>query len=288
MKQLGVIILGYNKSSYTRRCLETLLKSTWRPMEIILVDNGSTDDTPGVAKWFEELAAEARVKFTCLRNEVNLGASTGRNQGLAASSSEYIAFVDNDVIVRSKRWVEKLAEVLERDPKAGIAGPKLVYPAPPHVIQCAGVAVSPTGRIFYRGRGDDRTLPEFNKTEPVQCLISACWLMKRELYEQLGTLDEIYNPVQYEDLDYCYRARELGWQVYYVPTAEMYHCENATTSGSAGINSPYQIIRNGITFKSRWGKMFHHEGGPDDSKWQWAEILPATPDSCENLPLLDC
>ena len=58
--------------------------------------------------------------------------------------------------------------------------------------------------------------------------------MKRAVYEEIGGLDEVFNPAQYEDFDFCYRAREAGWEVWYEPAAEMYHFENVTTAGSPG------------------------------------------------------
>ena len=187
------------------------------------------------------------------------------------------------MVVRSLDWVEKLAWVLQSRPEAGIAGPKLIYPFPPFLIQCAGAAVSRTGRVFFRGRGQPREAAEFNRIEQVQCLISACWLMRREVYECVGPIDEAYNPVQFEDIDYCYKAREQGWAAYYVPSAEMYHFESVTTSGSPTINSPYQIVRNGLRFKRLWGHMFTKEPGPCDKDWSWAEIPTVRLDSVGEL-----
>jgi GT2 family glycosyltransferase len=176
-----------------------------------------------------------------------------------------------------------LATALESEARVGIAGPKMIYPFPPYLIQCAGAAVSPTGRVFFRGRGDPRDAARHSRPEPVQCLISACWLMRREVYQQIGGLDEAYNPVQFEDIDYCYRAREHGWKVLYEPRAEMYHFENVTTSGTPTINSPYQIVKNGLLFKRRWAHMFRVENGPEDHEWRWAEIPTVRLDSIGEL-----
>ncbi len=78
----------------------------------------------------------------------------------------------------------------------------------------------------------------------------------------------------------------MGWKVVYEPRAEMYHFENVTTSGSATINSPYQIVRNGMLFKRRWRQMFEREDGPDDASWRWAEIPTVCLDCVGELELV--
>jgi len=274
-----VVVLAYNKAEYTARCLGGLLDTLWRPLEVVLVDNGSTDATPGLLDRFEVRAREADVSVRRIRNETNVGAATGRNQALEAASGRLIAFMDNDVVVRSRDWIERLSDVLRGGDRVGIAGPKIIYPFPPFLIQCAGAAVSQSGRVFFRGRGEPNDTLEFNRLEEVQCLISACWLMRREVYADIGPLHEGYNPVQFEDIDYCYQAREAGWRVSYVPGAEVYHFENVTTSGSPAINSPYQIVKNGLLFKRRWRHRFSVESGPREADWHWAEIPTVRLDS---------
>jgi GT2 family glycosyltransferase len=277
------IVLAFNKAAYTARCLDGLAHSTYRPFEVVLVDNGSNDETPQVMSEFESRARGLGITTRRINNDTNVGASTGRNQGLDVAAGRYIAFMDNDVVVRSVDWIERLADVLEMEDRAGIAGPKLIFPFPPYLIQNAGAAVSPTGRVFYLGRGEPRRSGEFTGRVETQCLISACWLMKRELVDAFGGLDEAYNPVQFEDIDFCYRVRAAGWRTFCDRDVEMYHFENVTTSGSKAINSPYQIAKNGMLFKRRWLKMFRSENGPKDSTWHWAEVPIVSLDSVPDV-----
>jgi len=113
--------------------------------------------------------------------------------------------------------------------------------------------------------------PEFNEPREVQCLISACWLMRKSVVDDVGNLDEVFNPAQYEDFDLCYRARERGWRVLYEPRAEMYHYESVTTAGSQSVNYKYVTIKNGLEFKKRWRRMFEAEVGPEDTECVWAK-----------------
>ncbi len=268
-----LIVVNYNKMPYTRLCLESILAANPVPRQVIAIDNGSTDGTRAYLQHiFPFVAARVGVNFTLIPNSANLGACTARNQGLALATGRYIIFCDNDVCVRTRRWLGILADVLESDPSIGIVGPKLVFPFPPYNIQHAGAAISRTGRVKYLGRGEPIDAPEHNVRREVQCLISACWLMKREVPDQIGWLDEIFNPAQYEDFDFCYRARQEGWRVMYEPRAEMYHFESVTTDGSPDLNYRYITIKNGLEFKRRWQHMFSKEDGPPDEECRWLKL----------------
>lgn len=282
---LSVVILNHNKAAYTERCLQSLLLTRYEPVEVVLVDNGSTDRTREI---FAEFAAAANRKgWSCLQilNDTNVGAVTGRNQALERVQGAFVTFMDNDVAVRDTQWAGKLRAVLERDERAGLVSPKLLFPFPPYPIEFAGGAVSVGGRVQYLGRGAARDDPRFNQPRAVQCVISACILLKRALIDAVGPLDEAYNPVQFEDIDYCYRARSQGWKVLYEPSVEMYHFENVTTDGSADLNFKYLTIKNGLLFKRRWQFMFAQEGGPRDEETRWQEIERKGVEEVGELPV---
>jgi GT2 family glycosyltransferase len=147
------------------------------------------------------------------------------------------------------------------------------------------VGISRTGRVFFRGRGESRTLPEWNRREEVQCLISACWMMKRAPFEAAGGFDEAFNPVEFEDFDLIYRMREAGGRVYYVPEVEMYHFESVTTQGTAALPNTYLIVRNGLLFKKRWRHLFGKEHGPPDERCRWRSVAARRFADIGELPL---
>jgi len=284
----SIIVVSYNKRKYTELCVTSILRGNPRPAQIVVVDNGSEDGTVELLEGeFAGQAEEAGVDFRLIRNASNVGACTARNQGLEVASGEHIGFMDNDVAVRSRGWLGVLAGVLEEEPSHGIVGPKLLFPFEPWNIQHVGAAISTAGRVQYLGRGAPIDVPEHGTRRELQCLISACWLMKAEVPAQIGGLDEVFNPAQFEDFDFCYRAREAGWTVLYDPAAEMYHYESVTTDGSPDVNYRYITIRNGMEFKRRWRHMFAHEHGPPDSECRWQQLETRPIEQTGIPPIID-
>ncbi len=272
MSTVSLILLHHNKAHYSRACLHSLLRSNYRPLQIINVDNGSQDETPRVLDEWERLAHAHDVQTKRLNFGSNVGAVAGRNAALEIAEGDFLGFLDNDMLLAQVDWLERLLSFfsLPENHRCGIVAPKLLFPWSPFAIECCGVGVSKQGRIQYLGRGEASE----NWTQPfeVQCLISAAWLMRRALVQQIGVLDEIYSPVQYEDLDFCYRARQAGWSCCVQPQAHMYHFEHTTTAGSGDINFKYVTTKNGITFKKRWSQMFKYEAGPEEAQTAWREL----------------
>jgi len=286
-ESVSVIVPVFNKAAYSQRCFAALLQTHHRPLEIVAVDNGSSDDTPALLEQVKKNASAAGIGFCVVRNASNLGASTARNQGLAAATGQYIVVMDNDVAICQRAWAGKMMAALRERPDVAIVGPKLLFAFPPHLVQFAGGAVSPTGRVVFVGRGKPADTPELNVLREVQCCISACWMMQRRIVEELGDFDEEFNPVQFEDIDYCYRARSAGYKILYLPTVTMHHFENVTTGMSPSINSTYLIIKNGMKFKQRWRHMFSKENGPRDQDICWAQVEKVPLQQIGELPIGD-
>ncbi len=271
---VSVILLVHNKAGYTERCLRGLLGTSYRPFELVVADNGSTDSTAALLEDFQERLERRRVGVTRLRFEENIGAVAGRNQAMTRAGGDLIVFLDNDVVPRTLSWMERFVDYLTKHAEVGAVGPKLIYPTGSFPIQCAGCDVSPSGRVWFRGRGEPREAGEFNAERECQALISACWMMPASAAGVVGPLDEGFSPVQYEDIDYCYRLREAGYKVMYLPGVEMYHFENVTSGRTPALNYRYLTVKNGLRFKNKWRRRFSKEGGPDEDEREWREDIP--------------
>ena len=287
MPLFSVVVLHHNKAPYSRACLESLLSGASHDIEIINVDNGSRDETPDLLDEWEIRAQKLGIQTQRLSYESNIGAVRGRNEALKIASGENIAFLDNDCFVDESDWLPKLAARLDSTPNCALVTPKLVFPWEPFQIECLGCAVSPQGRIAYLHRGNARDFVD--EAQSVQCAISAAWLFKRATWERVGPLDEAFSPVQYEDLDWCYRARAQSLEVWTAPEVEVFHFEHTTTAGSDDINFRYVTTKNGLEWKKRWGETIRAENGisEQDAAWRnlpkfsidevnWRALLPAS------------
>ncbi len=274
----SIIILAYNKSPYTRACLESLLATGVKDVQVVALDNGSTDDTPDVFKDLAPRFSESGGELLTIRHEHNIGCSTARNECLELADGQFIVFLDNDMLVWDPLWLRKMSRVLKKERNARIVGPKICYPFEPRRIQCAGVGISRSGRVQFRGRGEPRESRQFAKREEVQAVISACMMFDAALPKEIGGLDEVFNPIQYEDLDFCYRARSKGYRIIYTPDPEVYHWESITSEGTTSLPNKYLIIKHGAIFKKRWRHMFEKEHGPSEDETRWKVIEMPSPD----------
>jgi GT2 family glycosyltransferase len=273
---ISLVIPSYNKLIYTQRCLDSLLLTTGVAFEFVIVDNGSTDGSAEYLLDFRRRAAEQGVATTVLLNDRNVGACTARNQAIGLCHGSEIAFLDNDIVLRDRRWLAVLHATLYADARTAVVTPKLLFPFPPYAIEHTEIGISPRGTVGYVGRGADREDPRFTVSREIQCSASACVLVKRAVLDEVGLFDEIFNPVQFEDNDLFYRMKSHGYRLVYEPAVEMYHFENVTTDNSPQINFKYQTIKNGMEFKRRWRHLFAEENGPTDEALRWVE-LPRRP-----------
>jgi len=283
----SLVTLTHNKVEYTKRCLASLFRADYDPWELVVVDNGSTDGTREWLQGLSQSAARRGVRVAVILNPGNIGCSTARNQGLREARGENVVFMDNDVALRCRGWLQRLGRCLRSAPDIGLVGPKLVYPYPPYAIQCAGAAVSQAGRVQFMGRGEPRDAPRHNTRREVQCLISACFMGKRSVIEETGGFDEAFNPVEYEDIDLSYRIRNAGYRILYEPSVEMYHFESVTTAGTAALPNTYLIIKHGLLFKKRWRYMFEKEDGPTDEETKWQHVPARSLSEVDELALID-
>lgn len=268
---ISVCILTLNKFEITKKCLESLMTTEFPgKTEIIIVDNGSKDDTP---KWlieFQKMHTTENISISVILNHENKGCTGGRNQACKVAVGEYIVILDNDVEIIQGNWLVKMMKFFNQQTNIGIVGPKMLYPNEPNKIQQIGFGVTKNGRLGYWAQGKDRNDPLYNTVREFQGYPAACWLMKRELFEKYGYFDEVYYPVNYEDADFCYRIREQGYKIMYYPDVEMFHHEHITTRNTEGLSINKVTLKNGSVFRNRWKHMYEKEDGmkPEDINWE--------------------
>lgn len=273
---VSVVVLACGAPEYVRECLASIAKHAGVGLELVLVDNGCGPEVGAVLDEAERRSLEFGHSVKRIRFETNVGAVRGRNAAMKLVGSPFTAWADSDCLARTRGWARHLRDYLAAHADVGVVGPKLLFPWPPHPIQCAGCDVTRSGRVLFRGRGERRDEPEFSGERDCPALISACWMMRTDLFGRLGPLDELFSPVQFEDVDFCYRARRAGQRVVYFPRVEMYHFEGTTTEGSGGFGYSSLTARNAVRFKRKWREVIEREGGLDDrlARWRRMERLP--------------
>lgn len=224
--QASIIIPVYNGVELTSQCLVSLVHTIGEvPCEIIVVDNNSSDGTQALLASFREKHPELNLSW--IRNEENLGFAKGCNQGARSARGRCLIFLNNDVIAL-KGWLEPLLTALETNTGVGVVGSKLIFPD--ETIQHAGLVVgdfpAPVSP-FHIWHGKPRDYPEANVPRACQAVTGACFGIRKNLFEELGGFDEGYTN-GCEDVDLCFRVRERGFKVLYIPSSELIHLESKT------------------------------------------------------------
>ena len=254
---ISVIVLAWNGAAYIKNCLEALMAQDYPAVEVLVVDNGSTDGTPDiVAQRFPQ------VRLIC--NRRNLGFAAGNNVGLGAASGDLLVLLNVDTHVHAG-WLAALAGAFE-DPSIGIAGCKLLYPDG-SIQHAGGFVYGPRGEAEHLGRyalDDGR----FGELADVEFVTGAALAIRRTTLDKIGLLDEGFSPIYYEDIDWCYQVRAAGWRVVYLPQAVVTHYES-TTFGAETYERKFALHQGRLRFlfKHRPVEWLLDEFGPAEKAW---------------------
>lgn len=223
---LSVCIVSLNTSNYLQDCLRSLAVNTSVDYEVIVTDNGSTDGTQAM------LAAQFPL-VKLIQNHQNEGYTRPMNQALQLGQGRFLAQLNPDTVILPGAF-DHLIAFMEATPLAGICGPKVLNrdntlqkpcrrgePRPWAVLSYfLGLA-----KLFPRNPLFGEYLMSYkdeNETHTVAGVSGSCMLIRREVVHSIGYLDEQFFAYQ-EDADYCFRARQAGWKVYYHPQARIIH-----------------------------------------------------------------
>jgi GT2 family glycosyltransferase len=226
-----VIILNWNGREVLGPCLDSLMRVEDPALDVIVVDNGSTDSS-------HEIVRERYPGVTLIENGRNLLFAAGNNVGIEAAlekGAEYILLLNNDTEV-DPCFVREMLGVFD-DPSAGIAGPKIYYYDDPGRIWYGGGGFNRlTGVPYHRGL---RSGDGFDGDVPgATGWVTGCALLARaEVFRGLGGLDPSYR-IYCEDVDFCLRASRAGWSSQYVPDAKVWH---KVSSSSGGGMTPFKL-----------------------------------------------
>lgn len=213
---LFVIVLTNNRHDDTLACLASLHQSDYQNMQIILLENLSMTDSP-------EVLQHDFPNVQTIRLYENLGYAGNNNIGIQAAieqGAEWILVLNDDTVLEPS-CLSSLIEVAESEPKIGILGPLVYHFDEPQIIQTAGGSLGRYWMIGHLGQ-DERDRGQFNTVRDVDWISGCAILVRRELVEEIGMLDADYF-LYWEEVEWCVRARKMGWRICHVPQAKLWH-----------------------------------------------------------------
>ena len=263
----SIIIPCWNQLAFTRQCIAALVRCTRPPWELIVVNNGSTDDTAVYLAGVQDAAA---APVTVVGNTTNRGFPAAINQGLKVARGEYLVLLNNDVVV-TEGWLDQLiglasAKTVDgfaaddgsghaptEGSTIGLVGPMSNYAAPPQLVEGVSYRSLDEMPAFARRWRDEHR----GKWFTVRKLSGFCVLIKRAVYETVGGLDERFGLGLFDDDDLAERARRAGFTLAVARDLFVHHFGSRTFAGN-GIDAETLLDENARRFAAKWG-----QGVPD-------------------------
>ncbi len=213
----SVVIVNYNGKEHLQRCISSVLNSDYPNLEVILVDNGSTD---GSVKLVDDLFG-AEPRFNLILSGKNFGPAKARNLGSERAKGDYLAFLDNDTEV-DKLWLKAAFVQMSNQPEVGAIQCKLLLMDERDKFDYAGDYLSQFGFLIQRASFGEPDRGQFDNVVEIFGVKSAGMIIRKNVFNLIGGFDEDYF-VYMEETDLCWRIWLNGWTIIFSPTSIVYH-----------------------------------------------------------------
>ncbi len=259
-KKISIVILNWNGSSFLKRFLPSVVAFSTGNTEIVVADNGSTDDS-------REVISALFPSVIYLQLERNFGFAEGYNRALQQLQADFFVLLNSDVEV-TPAWLEPLLQLMETDQVVGICQPKILSLNHPGEFEYAGAAggfIDRYGYPYCRGRilqEVENDLGQYDQSVPVSWASGACMMVRSSLWKECGGFDADF-WAHMEEIDLCWRAQHLGYKIFVCPESRVFH----VGGGTLNYNNPLKIHLN---FRNNLYLLFKNLPGR-----QLAAILPA-------------
>lgn len=244
---VSVVILNYNGIEYLKdiliECLDSVSKTTYPNLEVIFVDNGSTDGS------LEFVKDSYSLNLKIVSNTKNLGFAEGFNTGIRIAKGKYVALLSNDMTV-DPNWITEIVQVMEKEPQLGIAGFKRLRYGTTDMLDGIGGNLDLSGYVRQVGQNALLTVTkDFDRRISDLDYIGGAMVLRKSMLNKIGLFDEDY-IVFSEDIDLCCRARAHGYSLSYIPSAIIWHVGQATFNAMDPSNyyADYMSNRSRVRF----------------------------------------
>ncbi len=239
---VSIISVNYNQSAVTLELLASLQKITYPNIEVIIVDNGSPNDSPDIIK-------ERFPDVNLIKSAENLGFAGGNNLGIKASSGAYILLINNDTEVHPC-FLEPLVNKLEQNEYIGAVSPKIYFSHTHGMLQYTGFSDINPYTIRNKGWGHSQIdKGQFDEDRLTFFAHGAAMMVPRKVIREVGLMADIYF-LYYEEMDWGQRIRNAGYSICYVHNSKVYHKESVTT-GKVSPLKTYYMNRARFIFTKR-------------------------------------
>ena len=254
---VSIIIPTRDQAALLQRCLTSIREKTdYAPIEIVIVDNGSTE--PETHAFLHELARDPRIQIVTDGAEFNF--SRLINRGVRIARGEILAFVNDDIETDKSDWLREMVSHAVR-PEVGAVGARLWYPD--GRLQHAGVILGLHGVARHAFQ---RFLPQpvavMNRTfilsQNYSAVTAACMVLRKTGFDDVGGFDENL-PNNFNDVDFCLRLRERGWQIVWTPYADLIHQESASRGRHSDSEERARLLHDMAYLQEKWGEQLRND-----------------------------
>ena len=245
--KIAVVILNWNGRKFLQEFLPSVEKTTYANMELVIADNGSTDDSL-------EFISQQYPKIRVIKMSKNLGFAKGYNEALKQVESDYYVLLNSDVEV-SPGWLEPMASLLESDPSIAACQPKILSFHTRDLFEYAGGAggwLDKYGYPFAKGRIFDiceKDHGQYDQQEPIFWASGAALFIRASVFKTVKGFDEYFFAHQ-EEIDLCWRIQLAGHKIYSCPQSVVYHVGGGTLPRGNTLKT-YLNFRNNLIMLSK-------------------------------------
>ena len=254
---VSLIIPTKNQKTLLAACIDSILRKTSYPnYEILVVDNGSSEQD--ALDYLKEISSHKRIRV--LEDPRPYNFSALNNRAVTQASGQIIALVNNDVEVISFDWLSLMVGHAMR-PEIGCVGAKLYFSN--DLVQHAGVilglgGVAGHGHKYFR-RSHHGYFSRLILTQNLSAITGACLVVRKEIYQDVGGLNEKYLAIAFNDIDFCLKVREKGYRNIFEPNSELYHHESISR-GPEDTPEKRRRFRSEVEYmKRRWGDILYSD-----------------------------
>ena len=247
---VSIIIPNKDHADDLKKCIESIMISSYKNFEIIIAENNSTEED--ILEYYKELESNPKVRIISRHTKFNF--SETNNNAAKNAKGEYLILLNNDTQVITPDWIEEMLMFAQR-PDVGAVGVKLYYPD--NTVQHAGVILGLGGVAGhshkYFPKGHPGYMQRLQISQNLSAVTAACMMIPKKIYDEVGGLDEEF-AVAFNDVDLCMRIRQKGYLVVFTPFAKLYHYESKSRGLEDTPEKQKRFLHEVNLFQSRWEK----------------------------------